>query len=94
MTITLLRTTVIPILLEDSSVAIPDAILLSSAAISGGLFVVNHYSLPPGVNSGYSGMSVLEFRGNPPLWLNKEDRVMTCVEFYSLQYRLTKEVME
>ena len=41
MTITLLRTTVIPILLEDSSVAIPDAILRSSAAISGGLFVVN-----------------------------------------------------
>ena len=94
MTITLLRTTVIPILLGDSSVAIPDAILRSSAAISGGLFVVNHYSLPPGVNPGFSVMSVLEFRGNLPIWLNKEDRVMTCIEFYSLQYWLAKVVME
>ena len=46
------------------------------------------------MNPGYSVMSVLEFRGNLPLWLNKEDRVMTCIEFYSLQYWLAKEVME
>lgn len=31
-------------------------------------------------------MSISEFRGNLSLWLNKEERVMTCIEFYSLQY--------
>lgn len=33
-------------------------------------------------------MSISEFRGNLSLWLNKEERVMTCIEFYSLQYLL------
>lgn len=46
------------------------------------------------MNPGFSVMSVLEFRGNLPIWLNKEDRVMTCIEFYSLQYWLAKGVME
>ena len=29
-------------------------------------------------------MSISEFRRNLSLWLNKEERVMTCIEFYSL----------
>ncbi|KAM7456924.1 hypothetical protein BLSTO_02323 [Blastocystis sp. subtype 1] len=39
-------------------------------------------------------MSISEFRGNLSLWLNKEERVMTCIEFYSLHSEECKEIAQ